>query len=268
MKKLFWVLAATFICSACLFTSCKKDEDNTVLNLEEKIIGKWMTAEVNGHTLPTNKKLVYTFTSTNKVYMSTSLNARTGTGSLWIEHTEADVAIIGNKVTLTSHPDERTTSVEEYTVTAIDDNGFTANETLTVTVDGGEATTHEFTIRFVKVTADYSEAIYGFWGCQGITGGETYNDSNAQLQFLHDGTYKFYRKDDGGQWILVPRERNEYFVDGNLLCTRWQAAGEEMIYEWWEISSINGNNMQWTALRQNDDGSTFQQGVRWQRAIE
>ena len=27
MKKLFMVLAATVICGACLFTSCKKDED-------------------------------------------------------------------------------------------------------------------------------------------------------------------------------------------------------------------------------------------------
>ena len=44
MKKLFMVLAATLICGACVFTSCKKDEDNS-LKLEEKIIGKWMMAE-------------------------------------------------------------------------------------------------------------------------------------------------------------------------------------------------------------------------------
>ena len=48
MKKLFMVLAATVICGACLFTSCKKDEDND-LKLEEKIIGKWITEESAGH---------------------------------------------------------------------------------------------------------------------------------------------------------------------------------------------------------------------------
>jgi len=42
MKKILMVLAATVICGACLFTSCKKDED---LKLEEKIIGKWMLAD-------------------------------------------------------------------------------------------------------------------------------------------------------------------------------------------------------------------------------
>ena len=55
MKKLFMVLAATVICSACLFTSCKKDEDNNSLKLEEKIIGKWMFYDRNGELTPTNK---------------------------------------------------------------------------------------------------------------------------------------------------------------------------------------------------------------------
>lgn len=268
MKKLFLVLAATFICGACLFTSCKKDEEKTDLNLSEKIIGKWVIADINGQPELTNGKMVYTFVSTTQAYVSASLNTHLEVGMLWFNQKETTVAIDGNKMTLTIHPDEHTTCVEEITVTAISGSEFTANRKITVTVDGNEKISPEQNVRFVKTTADYSEAIYGFWRCQGITGGETYNDGNAQLQFLRDGTYKFYRKDDGGQWNLVPRERNEYFVDGNLLCTRWQAAGEEMNYEWWEITSINGNNMQWTALRQNDDGSTFQQGVRWQRAIE
>ena len=47
MKKMILVLAATLICGACVFTSCKKDKNNTDLNLKEKIIGKWMTADMN-----------------------------------------------------------------------------------------------------------------------------------------------------------------------------------------------------------------------------
>ena len=38
---------------------------------------------------------------------------------------------------------------------------------------------------------------------------------------------------------------------------------EEMSYEWWEIASVAGGQMQWTALRKNADGTTFQQGVKW-----
>ena len=62
------VLAATVICGACLFTSCKKDN----LNLEEKIIGKWMMSDRDGQPIATDGKLVFTFVSTNKALVSAS----------------------------------------------------------------------------------------------------------------------------------------------------------------------------------------------------
>ena len=260
MKKLFMVLAATLICGACLFTSCKKNED---LKLEEKIIGMWVTADVDGQPLLTNEKKVITFVSTTKAYISAAFNANPEIGAHWFNKMEVAVAIDGNNVTVTSHPDEHTTTVEELTVTAINDSELTANRKLTATVDGNIVDTKEETVRYVKLTADYTTAILGLWECQGITGGETNNDDNARLEFLADGTYRFYRRSDAGFWSLVPRECNEYFVDGNLLCTRWQAAGEEMSYEWWEIASVEEGQMRWTALRQNADGTTFQQGVSW-----
>lgn len=257
------VLAATLICGACLLTSCNKDEENTSLNLEEKIIGKWLVAERDGQPLLTNENKVFTFLSTTKGYMSAALNTHPEVATVWAYQMEVAVAIDGNKVTVTSHTDEHTTGVEEYSITAISDNDFTANQKVTVIVDGTVVHTRQGTIRFVKVTADYSEAILGLWECRGITGGETNNDDNARLEFLADGTYNFYRRSDDDVWCLVPRERNEYFVDGNFLCTRWQAEGEEMNCEWWEIASSGGGQMQWTALRQQADGTTFQQGVSW-----
>ncbi len=268
MKRILWVFAATVICGACLFTSCKKDEEtgNSDLRVAEKIIGKWVTADVDGQPLPTNEKKVITFVSTTKAYISAAFNANPEIGAHWFNKMEVAVAIDGNNVTVTSHPDEHTTTVEELTVTAINDSELTANRKLTASVDGNIVDTKEETVRYVKTTADYSATILGLWECQGITGGETNNDDNARLEFLADGTYRFYRRNDAGVWNLVPRQTNEYFVDGNLLCTRWQAEGEEMSYEWWEIATAADGHMQWTALRQQADGSTFQQGVSWDAA--
>ena len=177
--------------------------------------------------------------------MSESLNSIPEAGTLWNDKMEADVTIVGNKVTLTFHRNEHHTGVHEYIFTDINDREFFATQKTTSTVDGVVMHTFESTVRFTKVTADYSAAILGLWECQGITGGETFNDDNARLEFLADGTYRFYRRSDAGVWNLVPRERNEYFVDGNLLCTRWQAAGEAMSYEWWEIASAADGHMQW-----------------------
>jgi hypothetical protein len=84
---------------------------------------------------------------------------------------------------------------------------------------------------------------------------------------LADGTYRYYRKDEGGQWQAVTtREFQDYFVDGTLLATRWKNQGEEEeLREWWEIASLADGQMQWTALRQNADGSTAQQGMTWKK---
>ena len=49
---------------------------------------------------------------------------------------------------------------------------------------------------------------------------------------------------------------SQYFVDGTLLCTRWVIDDTEY-REWWEIASIANGVMKWTALRQNEDGTTY-----------
>ena len=260
MKKLIMVLATTVICGACLFTSCKKDED---LKIEEKIIGKWILAESNGKPTLTNNKYVITFASPTKGYLSASLGAYTEFSAFWGDRQEVDVAITGNKVKNTIVINEHLTVIDDMTITNITDTDTWGDLKISWMVDGTEAKTVEESIRTVKVTDDYSQAVLGTWECLEITGGETNNDDNARLEFLADGTYNFYRLNDTGVWTLVPRERNEFFVDGILLCTRWQAAGEEKSYEWWEIASVAGSQMQWTALRQNADGTTFQQGVKW-----
>ena len=262
------LFAATVICGACLFTSCKKDEEETPanLNVAEKIIGKWIIAERDGQAALTNEKMALSFLSTTKGYQSTSIQSPQTETEIWVQQQEMDVVINGNEMAITCHPSENTTSLTEFDFISINDSEFTAKQKLTVTVNGNVRHSSERLVRFVKVTADHSAAILGLWECQGITGGETNNDDNARLEFMADGTYRFYRRNDAGVWNLVPRQTNEYFVDGNLLCTRWQAEGEEMSYEWWEIATAADGHMQWTALRQQADGSTFQQGVSWAAA--
>ena len=256
MKKLIMVLAATVICGACLFTSCKKDEDNN-LKLEEKIIGKWIMTDKNGQPIPTSERLVYTFVSTTKALVSASLNSRPEVGSHWSGQLEADVAISGNNVTVSMNLDEHTTSVHNYTITAIDANEFTASDIVTITIDGNVILTAENVFRFTKLTADYSAAILGTWQGHCTSEGSVFDDGQEhRWEYRADGSYVYYRL-DGTAWVPYGDDFAEYFVDGNLLCTRWRNSGEETENrEWWEIT-IDGTQMHWTALRQNPDGTTF-----------
>ena len=82
-KKLFYfVIAAALICGASVFTSCTASDNPAQpaepdLGVAEKIIGKWITAESDGETMPTNEKVVLDFVSTTAAYVSLSIQDRT-----------------------------------------------------------------------------------------------------------------------------------------------------------------------------------------------
>lgn len=262
IKKLLAILAVLAM-GGMAFVGCSKDKDDDTDNLAEKIIGKWMEAEVNGQPALTNDKTVMTFVSSTKAIGSESRVDFTPTALRWSSFLEFDVQINGNKITLTGHPNDSITLVKEYNITAIDDAQMSANFKHNTFLHGDTVYFVEQNNRFVKVAADYKQAVLGKWECTGLTGIETYNDANARLEFYQDGTYNYWRK-NGDQWEAVTnREFQNYFVDGTLLATRWKNQGEEELREWWEIASIAGNQMEWTALRKKEDGTTVTQTMTW-----
>ena len=265
MRKIFqWALAAALICGASVFTSCTASDNPAQpaepdLNVAEKIIGKWMIAERNGQPVPTNQKQVFNFTSATKVFVSLSISAKPGMPSSWADNLESDVTISGNFVTITGHPDETTTILDENEITSINDNEFTTKRKLTMTKNGEVSFSTEMTLRFVKVTADYCADILGMWEGRMTSEQSVYGDvEDHRWEYMTDGTFNFFRKVDD-QWQISDDDFSDYFVAGNLLCTRWKNAGEgnEEQREWWEIESIEDGVMKWKALRQKEDGSTY-----------
>ena len=201
----------------------------TQADIEKMIIGSWIVAERKGQPALTNEKSVFTFESPTKAYVSASFNARPELGIEWLNMLESEVEIKGNKVTITRK-------------------------------GGGEATSKETVIteeqiRFVKVKDDYSKDILGTWEGHCTSEGSVYDDGQEhRWEYKEDGTYVYYHK-DGDNWVPSDDKLNDYFVDGNLLCTRW-GDGNTEDREWWEIT-IDGDTMNWTALRENEGGSTF-----------
>ena len=200
---------------------------------------------------------MFNFVSTTKAYVSASRNSETDPGGKWSDHSEADVAISGNKVNVTTYPDEHTTVVDEFTVTSIDDKVLTADVKVIVTVDGTVERTSESVLRLTRVTADHSAAIVGTWQGHCTSEGSVFDDGQEhRWEYRADGTYVYYRQ-DGTAWVPYGDDFAEYFVDGNLLCTRWRNSGEETENrEWWEIT-VDGTQMHWTALREDANGQRF-----------
>jgi hypothetical protein len=269
MKKILCLMLACILCGSLVFTACtnestKKDSEATQseaasgevtqTDIDEKIIGKWILADKDGEPQPTNKKYVIDFISDSRAYVSASLNWSPEAGSFWDPNIEPDVSINGNNVMLTANYDGNRTSEDVYTLTAINDNTFTANRKGTLIQDGTEVFTDEKIVTFVKINDDYSEDIIGTWEGHCTSEGSVFDDGQEhRWEYKADGTYVYYDK-DGDDWVPRDDTLSEYFVAGNLLCTRWVADEENR--EWWEIT-IDGDKMNWTALREGDDGKTY-----------
>ena len=248
-----WVMAAALIYSSTVFTSCTKDDNpvDPADNLAEKIIGKWITAEFNGQPQPTDNKAVLNFVSDTKAFLSASFIAHPKLSDLWNVQTEYAVVIAGNKVTLTNKIDEHQTIMIELTVSSISTREMQTLMKNTMIIDGQEISSPEMTISFTKVTRDYNEAIIGIWEGQMTSEEDAYSDGK-----VHRWEYNYYSQDEAGEWVPSDNTLNEYFVDGTLLCSRW-IDNEQEFREWWEIASIKNGVMQWKALRQKEDGSTY-----------
>ena len=172
---------------ALLCASCKKEN-----KLEQQIIGKWITTDVNGHAELTNNKSVITFLSSTQAIISTS-RANLSENQGWASHLNASVVMDGNKVTITGQPNEHITIIYEITVrsiTATDMEGTFRHNTLR---DGEVVSDHgPFEMRWVKVTTDFQQAILGKWeGHVTSAMGSAYDDGeDHQWEYLADGTFR------------------------------------------------------------------------------
>lgn len=245
MKKILnWVLAATLICGASVFTSCNKP----ATDLSDKVQGKWIVADLDGEACPTSFKSVVTFESATKgCYSISEINTMT-----WENRTPAEVTFHEDGFTAIEE-DGLFTSVLTATVNSITDNEMRSTTEWTLT-GGTEVLLHEFyTERWVRVTDDFEQSVIGTWEAQ------VQNENKQQTwrwEFKADGTYVFSLK-DGDSWQVFEDEMSEYFVDGSLLCTRWQnTASSDENRDWWEIESIQDGKMKWTALRLDEDLTT------------
>ena len=270
-KKLFYfVIAAALICGASVFTSCTASDNPAQpaepdLNVAEKIIGKWMVAEMDGLPVPTNQKVVQTFLSATKVTESLSQTNYSDDTDKWHTSLEGICSIEGSTVTMTFLPEDGVTTTCILNVQSITSTEMVAS-TKRTTIDNGR-TVHELEakVRMVKVGADQSQAILGLWeGHVTSDKGSEFDDGEEhRWEYLADGSYVYYSKNAEGQFVPVESVFNQYFVDGTLLCTRWKnvGEGEEEHREWWEIASIENGVMKWTALRQRPDGTTYTGGI-------
>ena len=272
----FYALQASVMLAATagLMMACTIHEDNPATPsgpsesvIKEKIVGKWKAITQDGKERVTNRRTVMTFFANGSMTYSRAFPSDYMEQYNWEYKVPYTYTVSGNIITREGLEADGQMRMTFYEVSAISSSEVEMN--LTGYVLGGQNYSRNMVNLYKRVSADYSEDIIGLWEVTGMTGEETYNDDNARLAFLADGTYRYYRKDDAGEWQLVStRDVEEYFVDGDWMATRWQEKGGEMNYEWWDIDEIKDGQMKWSALREREDGTRFTTTFTWKKVSD
>lgn len=246
-----------------VFSGCN---GNKVKNLSQKVIGKWMAADRNGAPLLTNMSHIVTFESPTEAYTTTSwieLIDRDDNPSL-SKRGKSEVVIRGRKITKTVHVNPHVTVIDKMKVTSITDSEMCGVSEVKTYIDGFTVITSNYTSRYVKVTENYEKSILGLW--EGVVTSEMGADfddgEHHRWEFLTDDNYRYFVWSNG-EW-QVNDEFSQYVMDGNMICCRWKNLGEseEEHREWWVISSLENGVMEWTAVRERPDGTTYTSTVK------
>ena len=267
MKKIQWLLSSALVCASAALVACSNNESSgssgekpMVVNLPQKIVGKWVHVETDGAPVLTNQKSVHTFVmedSTIKAYNSLAMN---DVGSWWEFRKKMDVTIDGNQVTVKGKYDNGKSVITEMTVTSVSGKEMQLDAKTTLFNDGEAYAVigprHE---KYIQAEKDYSQEILGTWEGHVTSDQSAYDDSKQhRWEYRPDGTYSYMLMSGEGQWEDDVNSKAEYFVDGNLLCTRWKNVGDPTEHrEWWEITSIEDGVMNWTALRRSEQDSVY-----------
>ena len=274
-KYLFNALLASAMLAATagLMTACTSNDDNPTPSgpsesvIKEKIVGKWKAVMQDGKERVTNRHAIMTFFADGTMTYTRSYYSDYWGIQIWANRAPYTYTVSDNLVTREGLEENGQMRKTFYEVNSIGNSEM--EMALTGYVLDGQNYPIKQTNKYKHVTADYSEDIIGLWEATEMTGEQTYNDDNARLAFLTDGTYKYYRKSEAGEWQLVStRDVEEYFVDGDFVATRWQEKGVEMNYEWWDIDEIKDGQMKWSALREREDGTRFTTTFTWKKVSD
>ena len=274
MKKNFFhaLLASVMLAAtAGLTTACTSNDDNPATPsgpsesvIKEKILGKWKRVKEDGEERGTNNRGVLTYFADGKMTYSRSSFSDYWTGYKWYNENPFTYVVSGNVVTREGVEENGRVrkTFEEVAVLSDSEMKLICTGYL---MDGQSYSRYKVN-EFKRVAVDYSEDIIGTWEGVEMTGDETYGNADARIAYLPDGTYRYYQKNDRGEWELkAGQEMSEYNVDGDWLATRWQEAGGEMNYEWWDIDEIKDGQMKWSALREREDGTRFTTTFTWKK---
>jgi hypothetical protein len=249
MKKIFY----TGLMILALLSGCKEDEPDYA----ELIVGKWLYTHVNGQPALTNESSYCEYRADGSEVYATGFQLDEN-NKTWIESDHFSYQVTGNILSIEGTDANGKQNEIEIEIESIDENQTTqtTRKYLIDNTNYPDANTYTYKL----ITSDFSNQFVGCWYGKCTTPG-TSDTSYHYWEYFSDGTYNYYFQDDQGLWIKKSDNEGLYFLYGNLFVSNYSndlvTGGKGKTFECWNFN-IDGNNMTWSALRNNNLTESYQ----------
>ncbi len=230
--------ACLSIALAASLCACESDDDRTIDT--SNIVGVWVNTHKDGQEVPTDNRFVSVYNANQ-----TEMYAIRGSDNHWKETSGYTytiggdtIAIAGNGTQLQYDLQELSDSTLEYRVSRL--------------VIGGQDLQDSSVYTMRKASVNYSTQLIGTWEGHETTDG--IQGDTHRWKYNADGTYQYSHAQVNGQWPNKTDNAGRYFLYGDYFVSNYRNDAETgtagNACEAWVIS-IDGDTMNWTALRNN-----------------
>lgn len=264
MKNITKTFAAALavLFSTLTFVACSNDEEFGPPPSHDEIVshlkGKWKLMRKGEDECPTHERDVLTFEPLDICLHSYASDSYSEKQILWFSKVASKYKVTDGQIEMYDFLYDLTKDVRMYyKVLSINDGKI--ETTLTEVRNDGNVTTPNERRTYVKVTADYSRDILGTWIGTDHEGFVTEGDYNHRWEFKLDGTFVYYTKDAGDNWVPDSHNKNnKYVMDGDWLSTYWEYDGVKK-QEQWDVEYLSNGQMKWKNYRITSSGETSYQ---------
>ncbi len=237
-----------------LLFSCGKDE---VPDYSELLLGTWVNTIANEQTVLTDSTFTMEFKSNNTELYAIGFKEDENNKS-WHENSSYTYSISGNLISIDGIDVQENSYHMVFDILSIDDKTLTF--LVPTFIVNGEVIANPNTFTCEKVTDDLSAEFTGTWHGRCTTEGHA--DSLFHYwEYFDDGTYNYYYQIANSTWIKKSDNEGRYFLYGQFLASNYShdllSGGTGLAFECWNFT-LDGNNMVWTGLRENNVTITYE----------
>ena len=252
MKKINLLISLALI--TILFGGCAKEDDP---NYAELLKGTWVNTMVNDQAVLTDAKFSMEFKLDNTELYANGIQQDDNNKS-WHENSNYTYSINGSIITIDGNDVLGNSYHMVFNILLL--NQEELNYSVQTFELNGELITDAKTYTCEKVTQDFSAEFIGVWYGRCTSEGTT-DSLYHYWEYFADGSYNYYYQDENSNWIKKSDNEGRYFLYGNLMASNYSndliSGDTGLAYECWNFS-LDGNNMVWTGLRENNVTITYE----------